>query len=158
MEIKLMTRFNFSDSSKFSKAEDSPGFLLWRTSSKWRKAIESALKQFDLTHPQFVILTSIGWLNRDKDNINQIEIARHAGLDANTTSQILRSLQSKNLIERKHSKDERSKSITLTSLGSQLLTQALPAVENADKNFFSIVNLHKTYAIEALKILAQIEP
>ena len=40
-------------------AEDSPGFLLWQVSSMWQRQINAGLKQFGLTHAQFVLLASL---------------------------------------------------------------------------------------------------
>ena len=151
----MTEQFDFARSSAFQKAEDSPGFLLWRASTLWRRAIERVLKPLDLTHPQFVVLATIAWLTKDEKKVSQADISRHIGLDPNTTSQILRSLQTKNLIERPRTKDERSKSPTLTETGSQLLAKALPAVESADGHFFSPVNLRRMNAMEALQKLAE---
>lgn len=146
--------FDFDKSSSFKKAEESPGFLLWRASTLWRRSIENVLKAFDLTHPQFVVLATIGWFTKNNAGASQIEIGRHASLDPNTTSQILRSLQKKALIERAFTKDERSKYSSLTQEGSKKLAEALPAVEKADAQFFASVDLYEATAIKALQKLA----
>jgi DNA-binding MarR family transcriptional regulator len=91
---------NFKKISVFQAPEDSPGYLLWRVSTQWRREIEVALKPFDLTHPQFVILATTGWLTKQGAKVSQIEIGQQAGLDPNTTSQILRGLEAKALIAR----------------------------------------------------------
>lgn len=152
-----MKRFDFAKSSSFKKAEDSPGFLLWRASTLWRRSIENILKPLSLTHPQFVVLATIGWFSRTGQGAKQIEISRHASLDPNTISQILRSLQQKGLIERSHSIDERSKCTILTPAGTEKLSKALPAVEKADFHFFAEVDLSKEKALKALQKLAQFE-
>lgn len=150
-----MTNFDFAKNSLYESADESPGFLLWRASTLWRRKIESVLKPLELTHPQFVILATVAWLTREATPTSQIAISRHAGLDPNTTSQILRSLQTKKLIERSHCKDERSKTPILTKTGSQVLAKALPVVEKADTEFFSATNLQTFKAIDALKTWAQ---
>ena len=149
-----MTQFDFGRSSAFHTPEESPGFLLWRASTLWRRAIEGVLKPFALTHPQFVILATVGWMTKEGGKASQAEIGRQAGLDPNTTSQILRSLQIKELIERPHAQDERSKHPSLTKTGKALLGVVLPAVEKADAHFFAAVNLHQQKALKALQILA----
>jgi MarR family transcriptional regulator, organic hydroperoxide resistance regulator len=151
-----MTQFDFGKASNFEKAEESPGFLLWRASTLWRRTIENVLKPLELTHPQFVVLATIGWFLKGGKPVNQAEIGRHASLDPNTTSQILRGLQAKGLIERKFSNDERSKCSTLTKEGSQLLRIALPAVEKADAQFFAALDLRKVTALKALQVLAEL--
>ena len=150
---------DFSKISSHTGPEESPGFLLWRVSTFWRRAIEDVLKPLDLTHPQFVILATTAWLTRkvegqEQGKATQIEIAKQAGLDPNTTSQILRGLQTKGLIERKRTVDERSKYPTLTAKGEESLAKALPAVELADSKFFSQVNLKDSGLLAALQILA----
>lgn len=145
---------DFGQISTHESPEESPGFLLWRVSTSWRRAIEEVLKTFDLTHPQFVVLATIGWLTKDDKKVSQADVARQAGLDPNTTSQIMRSLQTKQFIERSRSTDERSKYPTLTSTGAQTLIKALPAVEKADEMFFSVLNVKKSGLLDALQKLA----
>ncbi len=132
-----MQTIDFKKISLFKTPEESPGYLLWRVSTQWRSAIETVLAPLNLTHPQFVVLASLSWLTRKGENVSQILIGRSSGLDPNTTSQILRGLEKKGLIVRKQKVDERSKNPLLTPEGAEILKQALPAVENADKTFFS---------------------
>lgn len=136
--------------------EESPGYLLWKVSTLWRRSIEAALKPLGLTHPQFVILAAIGWLNEQAKKgsgfIRQIEIARFSGLDPNTTSQILKSLHTKQLIQVK-AQDGRSKSPTLTEKGALLLKKAMPVVEQKDHEFFTPINPKKSF-LSALKALS----
>ena len=129
---------DFTTISAYQAPEESPGFLLWRVSTLWRRAIEAVLKPLGLTHPQFVILATIGWLTRNGEKATQIAISRQAGLDPNTTSQVLRGLQAKKLIER--SEEGRDKYPLLTQSGMTSLQKALPTVEQADKKFFAQIN------------------
>lgn len=145
---------NFNEISVHLSAEKSPGFLLWRVSTLWRKAIETVLKPLGLTHPQFVILATTGWLTRMGKRASQAEIGRQAALDPNTTSQILRGLQAKGLIERSHNIDERSKYPILTATGAESLAKAMPAVESADAAFFASVDLKGSGILKTLQILA----
>jgi DNA-binding MarR family transcriptional regulator len=144
---------NFNEISVFSSAEESPGFLLWRVSTIWRKVIEDVLKPLGLTHPQFVILATTAWLTRKGKKASQAEIGRQASLDPNTTSQILRSLQAKGLIKRSHIIDERSKYPTLTKAGTESLSKALPAVESADAAFFATIDLQESKILKILQTL-----
>ena len=123
--------------SHFEGPEHSPGFLLWQVSTKWRREIEAALATLNLTHPQFVLLASLGWLTRDNANVTQVELARHCNTDVNMTSQVLRSLEKKGYVERHRRKDdERSKLPRLTENGAKLVEQAIPLVEKVDNSFF----------------------
>ncbi|MGB8468318.1 MAG: MarR family transcriptional regulator [Candidatus Babeliales bacterium] len=133
----MIKKIDFKHISVYQKPEESPGLLLWRVSTQWRYAIENTLKPLGLTHPQFVILATTAWLTKNGDVVSQVDIGRMADLDPNTTSQILRGLEKKNLITRLHSEDEKHKNPVLTSQGTQMLTEAMPAVERSDSAFFS---------------------
>jgi DNA-binding MarR family transcriptional regulator len=146
---------DFKKISAHPTPDESPGFLLWKVSTLWRRSIEKTLKVFGLTHPQFVILAATGWLTRKGEKPTQAQIGKLAGLDPNTTSQIMRGLQAKKLITRLNSIDERSKSPTLTAKGTQILAQALPAVEHQDAAFFAPLDSQKSGILKALQKLAQ---
>ena len=64
-----------SDLFKFGTPSESNGFLLWKTTNLWQREIKKTLKEFDLTHTQFVILASSYWLSKQNKNITQVEIA-----------------------------------------------------------------------------------
>ena len=87
--------------SQFEGPEQSSGFLLWQVSTEWRRRIETALATLDLTHPQFVLLASVGWLTRNGGQVTQVELARHCKTDITMNSQILRTLEKKGYIERR---------------------------------------------------------
>lgn len=151
----MAKRLDFVKMSQHTTPEESPGFLLWRVSIRWRRAIEEVLRPLKLTHPQFVVLACTGWLTKEGEVANQAKIARQAGLDPNTLSQVLRGLETKGLIQRAHSTNERSKCPTLTTAGTKLLTIALPLVEKADQHFFAPVDLKKTSLLAGLHTLAE---
>lgn len=134
---------DFKAISLYAQPEDSPGYLLLKVSLQWKATIEDVLKQFDLTHPQFIILATTAWLTQDHQKVSQIDISRTAGFDPNTTSQILRGLEKKKLIKRMRSLNERSKNPVLTDIGKEILIQALPAVEATDQFFFDRLNQHE---------------
>ncbi len=119
-------------------AEDSPGFLLWQVSSMWQRQINAGLKQFDLTHAQFVLLASMTWLARDDKPLTQVDLASHAKMDVMMTSNVLRTLEEKGLILRKpHPTDTRAKSLAVTGKGRELAARAVQVVEKIDSSFFS---------------------
>lgn len=122
--------------SIYKTPDQSPGFLLWHVSTAWRSSIEEALKPLDLTHPQFVILATLGWLTRNGDRVTQAAVGKMAGLDPNTVSQIIKGLEKKALLLREKSSDGRAKNPLLTKKGKELLKRAMPAVEARDGDFF----------------------
>ncbi len=133
----MSERLNFKKISIHEGPKQSPGFLLWHISTSWRSNIEATLKTLDLTHPQFVVLATTGWLTRNGDLVTQVAIGKMAGLDPNTNSQILKGLEQKGLIKRDPSSDGRAKNVSLTPKGSQILSSAMPAVEQIDAKFFN---------------------
>lgn len=133
----MSKKLNFKKISIYEGPKQSPGFLLWHISTSWRSSIEAALKILGLTHPQFVVLATTGWLTRNGHLVTQVEIGKMAGLDPNTNSQILKGLEQKSFIKRAPSSDGRAKNVSLTQKGSQILKDALPAVEQTDANFFN---------------------
>ncbi|MBI3236770.1 MAG: MarR family transcriptional regulator [Chlamydiales bacterium] len=132
-----MKTLNFEKISTHNTPESSPGFLLWHISTSWRGSIEAILKPMNLTHPQFVVLTTLGWLTKEGNRTTQAAIGKMANLDPNTTSQVLKGLEQKKWIKREKAADARAKNPLLTATGQKLLVQALPLVEKADSHFFA---------------------
>ncbi len=152
----MSERPNFKEISHHEGPKQSPGFLLWRVSTSWRSHIEAVLKDFGLTHPQFVILATSGWLTRNGELTTQTAIGKMAGLDPNTTSQIIKGLELKALLKRDRGSDRRAKNVSLTSQGTTILISAMPAVEKADAYFFSI--LTKEEAKSLLEMFQKLIP
>jgi DNA-binding MarR family transcriptional regulator len=120
------------------RPDESPGFLLWHVTLRWQRGIAMALAPLDLTHVQFVLLASAWWLNRGGDAPNQLTVARHAGTDVKMTSQVLRKLEEKGLIERTvDAADARARLLWVTERGADLAQRAVQLVEAADAAFFA---------------------
>ncbi|MBO9731250.1 MAG: MarR family transcriptional regulator [Chitinophaga sp.] len=118
-------------------AEESPGFLLWQVTSLWQREIRKALEKYDLTHSQFVLLASVMWLTQQHEPVTQILLSAHSKIDPMTTSTVLRTLQTKGLLERReHATDTRAKTVALTAAGEKVTRQAIKVVEQFDKDFF----------------------
>ena len=123
--------------SRFDTPEDTPGFLLWRVSADWQRRLRKELDELELTHVQFVILSSVAWLSRMQPKTSQVDVARFAKIDVMTTSKSIRALQARGLIERSSdAQDARSKCLELTPNAQELLKRAITAVEAADVDFF----------------------
>lgn len=146
----MTKKLNFKEVSIYEGPKQSPGFLLWHISTSWRGSIEAVLRTLGLTHPQFVVLATTAWLTKSGEFATQAAIGKMAGLDPNTISQIITTLEKKKLIRREASLDGRAKSPKLTNEGNELLAQALPAVEKADNKFFN------TLSVRELETLVQI--
>ena len=122
------------------KAEESSGFLLWQVTNLWQREIKKALKQFGLTHSQFVLLASSHWLTLHKEEVTQVVLSNHTKIDPMTTSTVLRTLQQKGFIQRQeHLTDTRAKTVELTEEGKIVIKKAVVAVEKFDVEFFSLL-------------------
>ena len=137
----------------FESSDDSTGFLLWRTHNFWQREFRKCLKEFDLTHTQFVILASSHWLNLQNEEVTQIEIADHAKTDVMLTSNVIRALEKKQFLSRaEHSSDTRAKKVFLTDLGIEILKKAVKKVEKFDQIFFSKLSDSKKFNEELIKL------
>ena len=116
---------------------DSPGFLLWRTTMRWQRTLASALAPLDLTHVQFVLLACAWWASEAGERPNQVHLAGLAGIDVKMTSEVVRRLEGKQLLRRvADPTDARSKVIEVTPAGADAARRAVEIVESADAEFF----------------------
>lgn len=113
----------------------SPGLLLWQVTNRWQAAIRGSLKPFGLTHVQFVLLASLTWL---AGPVSQRRLAEHAVTDPMMTSQVLRALEDRGLVERAPDpSDKRARAVSVTPKGAELADRANAAVEACDAEFFA---------------------
>jgi DNA-binding MarR family transcriptional regulator len=140
--------------TEFADAEDSTGLVLWRVTNAWQSAQRKALKPFGLTHVQFVLLASLTWFGDDPPT--QQQLAHHAGTDPMMTSQVLRALESKGLVERRpHPDDRRARLLTVTAAGRELANRAVVAVEWCDRDFFTALGPDRSQFTALLAMLTQ---
>ena len=127
--------------SKFTKAEKSPGFLLWQVTNKWQKKQREALEPFGLTHVQFVLLAGLYYLKKVMNQtVTQIELAEFTSADPMMTSQVLRVLLQKGIIQRQRSYfDKRAFELDVTPIGEDLAKKTFPVVEKVDEEFFGVL-------------------
>jgi len=115
------------------------GFLLWRVTLSWQRRIRSVLESHQLTHVQFVLLASLWWLADHEDRPpTQARLAQQAGTDPMMTSQVIRKLEARGLLERAlDPTDSRARRLHLTAAGRTLVGLALADVEAADEDYFA---------------------
>ena len=123
---------------QFKKPEESPGFLLAQVTMLWQRKQKRVLDPLNLTHTQFVLLSSLAWLSKERDFVTQVDIANLSNTDRMMVSKVLRTLEEKEFITRhEHKTDTRAKIIRLTQEGAEVLQKALIMVESVDLDFFS---------------------
>ena len=116
----------------------SPGFLLWHATLRWQRGVAAALAPLGLTHVQFVLLACTWWLNEQGERPTQVRLAAQAGTDVKMTSQVIRNLEKKGLVEREvDPADTRARLLRVTRRGARLAPRAIAVVEAVDAEFFS---------------------
>jgi DNA-binding MarR family transcriptional regulator len=125
--------------TSYDAAEASPGLLLWRVTNRWQAGVRAALKPWDLTHVQFVLLASLTWLV-DEGPVTQKQLAEHAATDPMMTSQVLRALEAKGLVVRApHPEDGRARALSVTPEGARIANESVVAVEAWDRSYFGVL-------------------
>jgi DNA-binding MarR family transcriptional regulator len=129
--------------------------LLWRVTLSWQRRIRSVLEPYELTHVQFVLLTSLWWLADHEDRPpTQARLAQHAGTDPMMTSQVTRKLEARGLLERAlDPADSRARRLHLTAAGRAVVAQALKDVEAADEDYFAALGRQRDPFVRALGTL-----
>ena len=85
-----------------------------------------------------MLLASTWWLNEHGTRPTQVELAAQAGTDVKMTSQVVRMLEAKGLLERPvDASDTRARRLTATPRGAGLAARAVAVVERADAEFFA---------------------
>ena len=131
--------------------------LLWRVTLSWQRRIRSVLEPYELTHVQFVLLTSLWWLADHEDRPpTQARLAQHAGTDPMMTSQVTRKLEARGLLERAlDPADSRARRVHLTAAGRAVVAQALKDVEAADEDYFAALGRQRDAFVRALGTLEE---
>ena len=111
-----------------------------------------------MTHPQFVVIASLGYLAQFNQEITQVNIADKSDIDVMTVSTIIKNLEKKKLIKRTPSiQDTRAKSVQLTAEGTKLMMTAMEIVEEIDLRFFGQLGDQQDSFNQLLHRLSQAE-
>ncbi|AVV44060.1 MarR family transcriptional regulator [Streptomyces sp. P3] len=107
-----------------------PGYLVWRLSTKWRVAVDRALAPLELTHAQYSLVASLYGMQRDGERPSQRRLADHTGLEPLYVSKLARALESAGLIERaRDPRDPRAVQLSLTARGQDVTLRAITVVQ-----------------------------
>jgi len=137
----------------FASTEESTGLLLWQVTNRWQAAQRAALQPFGLTHVQFVLTAALTWLGSDGP-VTQRQLADFAGTDPMMTSQVVRALVARGLVDRSpHPGDGRAWALSATGEGRALVNRAVVAVEACDEAFFGPLGRSRATFTRALATL-----
>lgn len=126
----------------YEEAEESPGLLLWQTTTLWQKRIRAELDKHSMTHSQFVVLAVAMWFAEHKKEVTQARIIKQSKLEKMTVSKALRELTEHGFVSRKeHNEDTRAKTVQITKKGREKMTKLVPLIEAIDEEFFSILKV-----------------
>jgi DNA-binding MarR family transcriptional regulator len=105
----------------------------------WQRSVDAALKTYGLTHTQYLVLVSADICERAAgDAVTQRAIASAAGLDEATTSQVVRKLTMRGLLDRGPTfEDQRAWRVCVTASGRRSLRSAAPHIEGVQKRFLA---------------------
>ena len=141
--------------TEFEQADDSPGLLLWQLSNKWQAKQRAALKPFGLTHVQFVLLATLTY-TADESSFTQKQLAEYAQTDVMMTSQVIRKLEQKGLVQRKPNKlDGRAFALNPTPMGIELANRAVKKVEEVDRHFFEAIGPDLSNLVKMMRQLVK---
>jgi DNA-binding MarR family transcriptional regulator len=108
---------------------------------------------------QFVLLASLWWLEEHDEPPTQARLAQHAGTDPMMTSQVLRKLEARGLLDRRPDPgDSRARRLVLTAEGSERTARALADVEAADEAYFAGLGDGRAAFMAALSALPSPAP
>ncbi len=123
---------------KNDKPVKNTGYLIWQVSNIRQRIINNGLRELELTYPQFVILSSIQWLKRSNEIVNQVKVIHFTKMDKSVVSSVLKVLEKRDIVIREvDQKDTRAKKLELSEIGFSKLEKALSLIKKNDKVFFN---------------------
>lgn len=127
------------------------GILFWKITYLWQHKINKALKDVDLTHRHFALLSGVAWLEKQGEPITQRKLADFTQTNVMVTSKIIRILDGKGFIERTNEgEDPRAKYVQMTIKGLKTLQKASKISEDVNKDFFKSLSQEKDVFTENL--------
>ena len=118
------------------------GYTLLHAAQTWRTEASAVLKPYGLTVPQFLVVMALfrqarhGWAP-----LTQSEVADRLGMDANTTSQIVRGLERRGILQRTpHPNDARARALALTEAGLDAARDASAAARQFNDRYFAVIS------------------
>jgi DNA-binding MarR family transcriptional regulator len=139
----------------FESPGNSTGFSVWQLSNLWQRKIRERLDPHGVTHVQFLLLNCLAALNKNQPYaITQRMLSAFSGCDKMMTSKVLRTLESRKLVQRKnHHSDTRSRSLLLTAKGMEVLQQATASFHLAEAEVFESLGKKEKGFVKKLRKL-----
>ncbi|MFT8361847.1 MAG: MarR family transcriptional regulator [Sporolactobacillus sp.] len=136
----------------------STGLLFMRAYNKWHTIISKQLRTLGLTHPRFVVLTTLNYLSQTCAFVSQAAIAKMADMDVMSVSQIINGLERDAFVTRiANPEDSRANAVILLPKGQDSVARALPLVEQIDDTFFGTLQADETILRTYLQRLTSVQ-
>jgi DNA-binding MarR family transcriptional regulator len=118
------------------------GYALMHAAQTWRTEATAVLKPHGLTVPQFLVVMALYRQARhDWAPLTQTEVAERLGMDANTTSQVVRGLERRGILQRtRHPEDARARALVLTGEGVTRAREASAEARRLNDRYFSVIS------------------
>jgi MarR family transcriptional regulator, organic hydroperoxide resistance regulator len=115
------------------------GYALMQAASAWRQELAAALASVSVTPPQFLVLAALLHAHtRQRPPFTQRDLADRTGMDVNTTSQIVRGLERRELVRRQpHARDSRAVELSLTEPGVELARHCTGQARALNRRYFA---------------------
>lgn len=144
---------NFPQKYK-NNADASTGLLFIKVYNKWHSKIKRELRELGITHPQFVVMTTLSYLSQTDEFVTQAKIAKMAEIDVMTVSKIIKILEGNGFIKRfQNPNDTRANAVQLLPKGEEIIQKGFPVVVGIDDDFFGVLNERETVFQDSLKKL-----
>ncbi len=128
--IRQTSEFMHNDTSPELAIDQQPGYYIRRLHQISVAIFLQQTEAFGITPVQYAALQTVG----NSPQIDQRTLARAIGLDTSTVAGVIDRLESRNLLVRGASpEDRRVKQLTLTNAARQLLGEAAPAMLRAQQ-------------------------
>lgn len=133
---------------------ESTGYLFSKVNNLVQGELRRGLGALGITPPQFTVLAALENVSGSGSCITQAQIARYAGMDVMTVSQVIRTLERRGLLARTQSpKDARARAVRLLPEGTAVLGQAFPIVHRVTDELFGCLDARRALFNEMLRAL-----
>lgn len=125
---------------------DAPGHLLRRAAQRASEIFTAHGADHDMTPRQFSLLVTI----RSNPGLSQSELVARTGIDRSTMADMVARLESRDMIRRKRSRqDRRVNTLLIAPAGEEALASAIDGVAEAQQRIIEVVPLEEREAFLA---------
>lgn len=127
--------------------EDSLNYLVYKTNSVLKGQMQAALKFFDITSEQWILLKRLS----QRDGMNQKELAIESFKGQAAITRTLDILEKKGLIERRKSNNDRREFLVfITNTGRMLLEDSQPDIDDYRQKLDKVLSVDETEILKNL--------